>query len=407
MLNTDNKLYCGDNLKIMYGMPDESIDLIYLDPPFFSGKNYEVIWGDKAEIRSFDDRFEGGIMVYVEWMKDRLEEMYRILKPTGSIYLHVDHHAVHYLKVEMDKIFGMGNFRNNIVWCYSGGGASKSKFATKHDDILFYSKTDKYLFNTQYTQYKNPNGKHSGGKPYREEGKLMDDWWIDLPGVSSNAKERLGYPTQKPESLLKRIIKASSNPGDIVFDPFCGCGTSIAVAQRLKRSFIGIDISPIACEVIARSDRVRYPIDEIIGLPKTAEDIKKMEPHEFQNWVCQKMQAINTSPNSKTASGGDGGIDGVIQTPLTNPKYHGAPIQVKHSKDKNKGIGVNVVRNFFAAMHENNKKTGFIVGISFGSGAKELVAKYRNEGSVRIHLLTVEDIIDSKDLSDITSKLKE
>lgn len=467
-------------------MEDETVDLIYLDPPFFSGKNYEVIWGDEAEIRSFDDRFEGGIMVYVEWMKDRLVEMHRILKSTGSIYLHVDWHAVHYLKVEMDKIFGYNNFKNNITWKRTHAHNDSKQFGRNCDNILFYTKSKKYTFNVQHSEYDQTyidnffKGKDERGvyrlvvftgphvnkndpawkgyipaqsgrswsvpkrivnslvgeekakkmsiierlnllndnnyvifskngipsfKQYIDDmpGVPLQEVWDDIPVLSSQSKERLGYPTQKPEALLDRIIKASSNPGDIVFDSFCGCGTTVAVAQKLKRQYIGIDISPIACKLIATSERVRYPIDDIIGLPRTVEEISIMEPHEFQNWVCQKMSARNTSPNAKTASGADGGVDGTIQSPLTNPKYHKAPIQVKRST----GVGINTVKNFFATMHDLKRDVGFIVALSFGSGAREQVATYRNEGSVTIHLLTVEDIIDAKDLSDITSKLKE
>ena len=431
MLNTDNKIHCGDNLQIMQGMSNESVDLIYLDPPFFSGKNYEIIWGDDAEIRSFDDRFEGGIMVYIEWMKDRLEEMYRILKPIGSIYLHVDYHAVHYLKVEMDKIFGMKNFRNDIIWKrYSGvkNNATK-KFSVQVDNILYYTKENKHTFNMPYKslsdshikseyKYDDGNGRKyakSRGRSFQLSGGLTKKLYLDESKgrpitslwdeknltLNTSSSESVGYPTQKPEALLERIIKASSNPGDIVFDPFCGCGTSAAVAQKLERKYIGIDISPIACKLIGK--RVKYPESDIIGLPRNPEEIKVMEPHEFQNWVCQRMSARNTSPNSNTASGADGGVDGIIQAPLTNPKYHGAPIQVK--RELSKSVGINTVKNFFATMDDLGKEIGFIVAISFGKGAKEQVAKYRNKGKVIIHLLTVEDIID-KDLNEIVSKLK-
>lgn len=430
---TINKLYCGDNLQIMHEMSDESVDLIYLDPPFFSGKNYEVIWGDKAEIRSFDDRFEGGIMVYIEWMKDRLKEMHRILKPTGSIYLHVDWHAVHYLKVEMDRIFGMNNFRNEITWKRYGGVKNNAtkKFSVQVDNILYYVKGDKYTFYMPYRPlseshvekkyiYKDDDGRKyakSWGRTYQltgENKKLYLDetkgrpitslWDEEDLTINTSSSESLGYPTQKPEALLERIIKASSNPGDIMFDPFCGCGTSIAVAQRLERNFIGIDISPIACKVVAGSKRVTYSIHDIIGLPRTPEEIKKMKSYEFQNWVCQKMSAKNTSPNPEKDSGADGGVDGIIHSPLLNPKYHGCPIQVKR---QTQSVGINTVKNFFASMHDVKKDVGFIVALSFGSGAKEQVAKYKNEGSVIIHLLTVEDIVNAQDLDEITSKLRE
>ena len=452
MSNNDNKLYCGDNLQIMHGMPDESVDLIYLDPPFFSGQNYEVIWADGTEARSFKDtewyRVEcpkcerevikadkfcpkcgtpledakvtrkNDIWAYIDWMIPRLKEMHRILKPTGSMYLHVDWHAVHYLKVEMDRIFGMNNFKDNIIWSYNTRTMASNWFARKHDDVLFYTKSDKYTFNpddvrvplseSSIKQYNKTDEKgrrykpqSNGAKTYlNEKGQNCGDVW-DIQILGSRDKERLGYPTQKPETLLKRIIKASSNPGDIIFDPFCGCGTSAAVARKLDRNYIGIDISPIACKLI--SERVDYPEDEIIGLPRTVEEVSNMEPHEFQNWVCKMMKAKNTSPNPKTASGADGGVDGIIQSPLSNPKYHGAPIQVKRSN----GVGVNTVKNFFATMDDLEKDVGFIVALSFGSGARELVEKYKNRGKVIIYLLDVEDIIDAQDLSDIVSKLNE
>lgn len=447
---TLNRLYCGDNLQIMDRMPDESVDLIYLDPPFFSGQNYEVIWGDGTEVRSFKDtewyrvvcpkcerevikadKFcpkcgtpledakvtrKNDIWAYIDWMIPRLKEMHRVLKPTGSIYLHCDWHAVHYLKIEMDRIFGMGNFRNEISWCYNRWSNVSNKFQRMHDNILFYGKTNKVFFNEIRIPLDKPRKRNlvemidgkkvsmrddKGKVVYKTQiDKPLPDWWF-IDTIPKRGGERLGYPTQKPEALLERIIKASSNPGDIMFDPFCGCGTSAAVAQKLERQYIGIDISPIACKLIA--GRVSYPEDDIIGLPRTPEEIEKMEPHEFQNWVCKQMSAKNTSPDPKKASGADGGIDGVVHSPLLNPKYHGAPIQVKQSK----GVGINTVKNFFATMDDMEKDVGFIVALSFGKGARELVEKYKNKGKVTIHLLTVEDIVDAHDLDEITRKLRE
>lgn len=454
MLKDMNQLYCGDNLKIMHGMEDESVDLIYLDPPFFSGQNYEVIWNDGSEVRSFKDtewyRVEcpkcerevikadkycpkcgtslqdakitrkNDIWSYIDWMVPRLKECHRILKSTGSIYLHCDWHAVHYLKVEMDRIFGTDNFRNEIVWHYTGNSVPKNSFPRKHDNILFYSKGneitlkfDEILQPYSELTLKRYNHTDEAGKKYKisalkdgkqevvyaKEGKYPDDVW-DIPIVRSK-KEKLGYPTQKPEALLDRIIKASSNKDEIVFDPFCGCGTSAAVAQKLERQYVGIDISSIACKLIA--SRVSFPIDEIVGLPRTVEEVSAMEPHEFQDWVCKRMTAKNTSPNPKTASGADGGVDGVVHSPLLNPEFHKAPIQVKQSN----GVGINTVKNFFATMDDLERGVGFIIALSFGKGARELVAKYKNRGKVTIHLLTVDDIIDAQDLGDITSKLKE
>ena len=254
-----NKLYCGDNIEIMRGMPSESVDLIYTDPPFFTQKD----WKD------FDDRFED-IESYVAWLRARVYEMHRVLKPTGSIYCHLDWHAVHYLKVEMDKIFGYKNFRNEIIWCYSNQGRTKTAFPSKHDTILVYGKTKKSSFYGEYVKipyredYINQMFNHvdddgnacrkrfDAGKwryYYPDDGMVPNDWWADIYPLSHNGKERLGYPTQKPEALLERIIKASSNKGDTVFDPFCGCGTTLAVAKRLKRNYIGIDINQDAIDI--------------------------------------------------------------------------------------------------------------------------------------------------------------
>jgi site-specific DNA-methyltransferase (adenine-specific) len=419
-ITKENRIYCGDNLKIMREMESESVDLIYLDPPFFSGKNYEVIWKDGTEVRSFKDtewyrvgcpncarevvkadRFcpvcgtdlkdakvtrSNDIYAYIDWMVPRLTEMHRILAPNGSLYLHVDWHAVHYLKVEMDRIFGMKNFQNEIVWCYSGGGASKNKFARKHDMILFYKKTAASIFNTQYTKYKNPNGRHSGGTPYREEGKLMDDWWVDLPVVASGSKERLGYPTQKPVSLLERIINASSNPGDTIFDPFCGCGTTLAAAQKLGRSYIGIDISPTSCMVI--SDRINH-FDRIIGMQYTDDEWMTMEPHEFQNIVCNALHAKNTSPDPSKASGADGGIDGIVKSELVTVGFAGVPIQIKRSKS----VGVDTIKKLEATMqHMKSKPTiGIVVAVSFGAGAKKQAILAKELG-LNIILIEAKDI---------------
>ena len=401
-----NVIHCGDNLDIMRDMPDECVNLVYLDPPFFSNRQYEVIWGDDNETRSFDDRWEGGIEHYIGWMRERLVKMHRILTKDGSIYLHCDHHASHYLKIELDKIFGINNFRNDIIWHYQPGTKSKKFYGRKHDTILFYSKGSKWTYNQprqpslrpeQYNKTDENGRKYQingqGNTYYLEDGRACDDVWSwavepEFNTISSKSKERLGYPTQKPESLLERIIKASSNPGDVVFDPFCGCGTALAVARRLKRRYIGIDISPRACDVIAT--RLHIPAWQIIGMPMTTDELAKMEPHEFQQWVCTRMEAKNTSPDAGKGSGGDGGTDGIVKSNLLTTGYEGSPIQVKRSKN----AGVNVVKALFATMHDRKIKTGFIVALSFGKGAVEKVAKYKNEGSVEIILVNAEDIAE-------------
>ena len=253
-----NQLILGDCLEILKTLESESIDLIYLDPPFFSNRNYEVIWGDQGEIRSFQDRWSGGIDHYIAWLKDRVLEMHRVLKNTGSIFLHCDWHANAYIRIFiLDKIFGENNFRNEIIWCYGSGGASKSHFSRKHDNIFWYTKSQNYTFNLNLVRepYSSPQKsatpKIVGEKSYLKMnplGRIPFDWW-QIPILTNSAKERIGYPTQKPESLLERIIQCASNENDIVLDPFLGGGTTIAVAERLKRKWIGIDQSVAAIKV--------------------------------------------------------------------------------------------------------------------------------------------------------------
>ena len=205
-------LYCADNLSQLLDFPSECVDLIYLDPPFFSNRNYEVIWGDEAEVRSFEDRWEGGIHVYINWMKERVIELHRVLKPTGSIYLHCDWHASHYLKVMMDEVFGVQNFLNNIVWCYGLGGSSKRYWPRKHDDLFWYSKRpDKQVFEADMIP--------ATSNRMKGQLKKAPDYW-NIPTINNQAKERLGYPTQKPEALLERIIRSSSpEKGLVLVDP--------------------------------------------------------------------------------------------------------------------------------------------------------------------------------------------
>lgn len=264
-----NKLYWGDNLHIMRTLSPESIDLIYIDPPFFSGKNYNMIFQDQNEVMTFEDIWDGGLPTYQIWLNARLVEMKRLLKKTGSIYIHLDWHASHYVKVELDKIFGYENFRNEIVWSYTGASSpNQRQFPRKHDIIFWYSKGDKWTFNGDQIRIpyskstmlrikagerggKSSESVFHGKRTEREahpEGKIIEDWW-DIPIVGSTAKERLGYPTQKPEALLERIIKASTKEGEVVADFFCGGGTTPAVAQRLGRRWMASDISRIAIEV--------------------------------------------------------------------------------------------------------------------------------------------------------------
>lgn len=395
-----NKLICGDNLEVLSTIEKESIDLIYIDPPFFSNRNYEILWGDEAEIRSFEDRWEGGINVYIEWMKERAIELHRVLKPTGSFYLHCDWHAGHYLKIMCDEVFGYSNFQNEIAWYYRGGGVSKTRFGRRHDTIFFYTKGHKWTFNPD--EIRTPYSKETlerlqyrakafrGDKIYdnyeaNPEGKHPDDVWIMQP-IMPSAKERLGYPTQKPEALLERIVKASSNKNNIVLDAFCGCGTALAVAEKLGRQWIGMDISPSAIALIKNrlskigATEKNY---DVIGMPQKAADVKGFKPFEFQYWVINEMYGI---PSSKVV--GDMGIDG-----LSFINHY--PIQVKQSES----VGRNVVDNFETALRRYYKTkkemVGYIVAFSFTSGAYEEVARVKKEG-MQIELVKVQDILDKK-----------
>jgi len=229
----DNKLICGDNLEVLRTLEKDSVDLIYIDPPFFSNRNYEIIWSDEAEIRSFEDRWEGGINVYVDWMKQRVMELSRILKPTGSFYLHCDWHAGHYLKVMCDEVFGYNNFRNEIVWCYSTSGRGKREFSKKHDVIFFYSKTDDYFWNDKEVRIpyssdyikshfkdKDKNGRicrkrFDAGKwrvYYPEEGMIPNDWW-EIPYVNSMADERLRLSDSKARNPFRSNNKSILKEG--------------------------------------------------------------------------------------------------------------------------------------------------------------------------------------------------
>ena len=297
-----NRLIWGDNLHVMRQLPSESIDLIYIDPPFFSGRQYNVIFGDQNEVRSFNDIWEGGMPGYLVWLNARLYEMKRLLKKTGSIYVHCDWHASHYIKVEMDKIFGYENFLNEIVWHYDYGARSKKYFGRKHDCIFWYKKTDNYFFNSQavlvpyeskMTQWRYTRGRQAG-KPM-PQGKIPSDVWEIK--INAMSKERIGYPTQKPEALIERIIKASTKEGDVVADFFCGGGTTPAVAQRLGRRWIACDQSRVAIAVTAnRLIRAAEQLTTEYAVPDftiehwgmyEARRLQQMPPAEFRRFILR------------------------------------------------------------------------------------------------------------------------
>ena len=288
-------------------MNDNSVDLIYLDPPFNSKTNYAAPIGSQAAGAEFKDTWALDDLdiawldlieakypalnkvihaamtksdkSYLIYMAARLLEMKRVLKDTGSIYLHCDPTMSHYLKLVMDAVFGKSNFQNEIVWCYEIGGRSKKQFSSKHDVLLFYSKSKSYNFNAdavrlerRRTHMKTEIDEHGNewqvkrdkksGKVYKyavNAGALCPDWWTGIQQLNREEKERVGYPTQKPLALLRRIIEASSNDGDVILDPFCGCATACIAAEQLQRQWAGIDISPKAAELV--EIRMRKELD--------------------------------------------------------------------------------------------------------------------------------------------------
>ena len=267
-----NQLLQGDNLTILREMPDASVDLICTDPPFNTGKD----WG------AFNDKWEGGLKGYLKFMEARCVEMRRVLKDTGSLYLHCDPTASHYLKVMLDGVFGIKMFRNEIVWKRQHGtmNGCKSKYPIDHDYILFYVKSNTSVFNKMFTKtwskktlkeyrHTGENGRkyakcNSRGKEYRTyldetKGVPISTLWIDKSIIlSTRTHERLGYPTQKPVALYQRMIKASSNQHDTVLDPFAGSGTTLDAAQSLGRAWIGIDQSEEAIDVIQKRMEARH-----------------------------------------------------------------------------------------------------------------------------------------------------
>ncbi len=402
-MKLSNVIYCGDNLEWMRKMPNEFVDLIYADPPFFSNRHYEVIFNDGAEIRSFEDRWQGGIYHYIEWMKQRCHEMHRVLKPTGSLYLHCDWHASHYLKAMLDEVFEITNFRNEIIWCYTSGGVPKKDFARKHDTILRYSKTAKYTFNADAVRIPYSPKTLANYKPglkgstytapiiLHEGGKIPEDYW-PIAVASKSTRENLGYPTQKPETLLQRIVLASSNEGDLIFDPFCGCGTSIAIAHKLGRQWLGIDVSPTACKLMKRRlEQVGAEDVEITGLPMSISELKELQAFEFQNWI---IGAMGGTPSKRQVH--DMGIDGYTF-------FDRIPVQVKQSEH----VGRPVVDDFETALRRQGESAlkaakerknshfalqGIIVAFSFTKGAHEEVARAKGEG-IDIQLLTVAEVV--------------
>ncbi len=476
-----NQLILGDCLEVLKKIETASVDLIYLDPPFFSNRNYEVIWGDVGEIRSFQDRWSGGIDHYIAWLKDRVEEMHRILKPTGSIFLHCDWHANAHIRVYiLEKVFGEENFRGEIIWQrHNSHNDARKKIAVLTDTIWYYSKSEKFSYHPIYSEHSeehkqsfythddkdgrglyaldniaSPNPRpnmmyewmgfpyplkgwryeketmqklHDEGRIYyplkkdgsfdvmkrprlkrylkEQKGNLLGNIWTDILNVQAHSKQRIGYPTQKPEALLERIIQCASNEGDTILDPFVGGGTTVIVAEKLKRRWIGVDQSVAAIKVSelrlqGQSDLFSQPF--IVQLHKYDYDtLRYKDAFAFETWIIEQFGGI---ANAKQIS--DSGIDGKTRD--------GQPIQVKRSD----AIGRNVVDNFlsackrydkarFADNQKNRQSVGVIIAFSFGKGAIQETARLKNEENILIDLIKVEDIIPIAKKPKLSIELKD
>ena len=473
-----NRLYYGDNLDVLRRkIASESVDLCYIDPPFNSKRNYFQIYnnigtdgGDKAQAQAFMDTWEwgdeaaaglayildfnnlnngkftpqtvalmrgldqvlghGDLFAYLVHMTLRIVEIHRVLKPTGSFYLHCDPTASHYLKLVCDGIFCAkgqgGEFLNEIVWCYRGGGSSKTSFGKRHDVIFRYSKGNSCLFNSDLIRipYQAEGigrkddamwGKHKGtDKVYKPNplGKIPEDWWT-INILNANDPERLGYPTQKPEALLERIIAASSNEGDVVLDAYCGCGTTVAVAQRLKRRWIGIDITYQSISLILKRFNDKYPeqwatveaniqldgvprdIDSAIALANRKDDKTRKE---FEKWAVLTYSNNQARINDK--KGADAGIDGIAYFMIDANTPGKCVFQVKSG-------GAN--RATIATLNSDRQREKAEIGILITMdttkpmrGEAAAVGKFKhpmlNRDDDRIQIVTITEILAGKRL---------
>ena len=515
-----NTLYYGDCLEWMRQWNDGSVDLIYLDPPFNSNATYNVLYSTDsagaAQTRAFDDTWlwdeaaedrleqylnaagrraqraivglntmlgKSGMLAYLTYMAERLEEMHRLLKPTGSIYLHCDPTASHGLKLLMDVIFEGKNFRNEVVWKRTGSHGGAKRWGPVHDVILFYTRSDRYTWNRQfqdfssgylekYFRHRDKRGiyqlvsltgagirKGDSGRSWRgvnptdsgrhwavpktalenaypnrtdlsdlptqekldlldraglvywpqkgciprqkryateSQGPLIQDVVVDIPPIGAHAKERLGYPTQKPIALLDRIIRDSSNEGDIVLDPFCGCGTAIEAARRLGRRWIGIDISSFAIDLI-RERRLQDKTIPAEGIPYDLESARKLaaeKPFNFESWAVTRLRGF--APNVKQI--GDGGLDGRATLAQLPEKFDSrlALAQVKGGK-----YTPSYVRDFVGVMHRDQAAIGCFITlepITSRTGKQEALgmAKTRVSGYTypRMQLWSIREYFD-------------
>ena len=511
-----NRLYFGDNLHVLKKyIADGSVDLIYLDPPFNSKANYNVLFRSPkgheshAQITAFEDTWhwaeqaeteftelthqrntdvakmmialrdflgENDMMAYLTMMANRLLELHRVLKPTGSLYLHCDPTASHYLKVVLDGVFGKTNYRTEISWkrqsAHSDAKQGRKQYGNVRDIIFFYTKSDDWQWNSLYTPYsedykedfyrfteaetgrryrlsdltapggaapekRNPHYEFLGVTRYwrytqenmqklYEEGRIVQTgpgrvpaykrYLDEMPGVSlqnewndirpASGNEALGYPTQKPLALLERIISASSNEGDVVLDPFCGCGTAIHAAQKLKRKWMGIDITHLAISLVEKRLRSAFPdiSFDIQGTPKdfdSARDLAQRDKYQFQWWACS---LVNAQPYQGKKKGADTGIDGLIyfqddQSGID--KARSLPRKVVVSVKAGENVGVAMIRDFAHVIDREKAALGLFITLAEPTRAmKEEAAAfgfYQSLGTTifpKLQILTIKGLLD-------------
>ncbi len=520
------QLYYGDNLEIMREfIADESVDLVYLDPPFNSKRNYNVIFGTDAQIEAFKDSWnwnyqaeeeyqllikeapssvvslidsfngflgKNDMLAYIVMMTTRLLQLKRILKPNGSIYLHCDPTASHYLKIVMDSIWGDKNYLNEIIWQRTSSHNNAKRWGPVHDVILFYGKSehynwydhkqeysDEYIEN--YYKFQDDKGKFRlsdltgkgaskgvSGLTWREidPGKAKRHWaipaidsipdWVKIPSdfkdwgtiekleflninnlihfpkksggvpqykryllpnkgvkvqdvitdiqpIQSHAREKLHYETQKPRALLERIIMASSQEGDVILDPFCGCGTAIDAAEKLGRSWIGIDITHLAINLIERRMRDTYPElqYEVLGIPRdllSAQKLAERDKYQFQYWALNLIEA--RPPGIDKKKGSDGGIDGLIFFHQTTEKLGKVIVSVKGGKN----IGLAMIKELISTVDNNGADMGIMLTLT--PPTKNMLAEaskcgfytheFNGQTFPKIQILAIEDILNGQ-----------
>ncbi len=430
----ENTLYYGDNLDVLRRyVGDETIDLIYLDPPFKSNKNYNVLFEEQdgsrsaAQIKAFDDTWtwdqgaahayqdtvengpeavsrtmqafrqmfgETDMLAYLSMMAPRLVELHRVLKPTGSIYLHCDWTASAHLRLLMDAVFGPKSFLNNIVWCYGLGGSSKRYWPRKHDDILWYCKTPgEHYFEAVLVPA-------TSARMKGEMKKAPDYWYIQ---VSSTAKERLGYVTVKPDLLLERIVRSSSKAGDVVLDPFCGGGTTVETAQRLGRHWIAIDITHLAVTFIKHRLQSAFvePVDyrvvgESVSVPD-AQALAEDDRFQFQYWA---LGLVGARPADQK-KGADKGIDGRL---FFHDENEGGKTKQIILSVKSGDVGVSDIRDLRGVIERENAEIGVLITLRVPTKPMRTEAAtagfYRSPGwkedYPRLQILTITELLEDK-----------